>query len=87
MSAAHYDLRFAKPLDEELLLEVGAKFRRVVTVEDGALRGGVGEAVAAFSMHAGWTFRCVRWASATSGSNTELRLSSMPSAAMTRRVF
>ena len=48
MSAAHNDLRFAKPLDEELLLEVGAKFRRVVTVEDGALRGGVGEAVAAF---------------------------------------
>ena len=48
MSVAHYDLRFAKPLDEELLLEVGAKFRRVVTVEDGALRGGVGEAVAAF---------------------------------------
>lgn len=48
VSAAHYDLRFAKPLDEELLLEVGAKFRRVVTVEDGALRGGVGEAVAAF---------------------------------------
>ena len=48
LSIAHYDLRFAKPLDEELLLEVGAKFRRVVTVEDGALRGGVGEAVAAF---------------------------------------
>ena len=48
VSAAHYDLRIAKPLDEELLLEVGAKFRRVVTVEDGALRGGVGEAVAAF---------------------------------------
>ncbi len=48
VSVAHYDLRFAKPLDGELLAEVGAKFRRVVTVEDGALRGGVGEAVAAF---------------------------------------
>lgn len=47
VSAAHYDLRFAKPLDEKLLDEVGRKFRRVVTVEDGSLRGGVGEAVAA----------------------------------------
>ena len=48
MSVAHYDLRFVKPLDEALLDEVGRKFRRVVTVEDGSLRGGVGEAVAAF---------------------------------------
>ena len=48
MSVAHYDLRFAKPLDEALLAEVGAKFRHVVTVEDGSLRGGVGEAVTAF---------------------------------------
>ena len=45
---AHYDLRFAKPLDEALLAEVGANFRHVVTVEDGSLRGGVGEAVTAF---------------------------------------
>ena len=48
VSVAHYDLRFVKPLDEELLREVGSRFRRVVTVEDGALRGGVGEAVTAF---------------------------------------
>ena len=48
VSVAHYDLRFVKPLDEALLDEVGRKFRRVVTVEDGSLRGGVGEAVAAF---------------------------------------
>ena len=45
---AHYDLRFAKPLDEELLHEVGRRFKRVITVEDGVLRGGVGEAVSAF---------------------------------------
>ena len=45
VSVAHYDLRFAKPLDEELLREVGEKFDKVITVEDGALRGGVGEAV------------------------------------------
>ena len=48
ISIAHYDLRFAKPLDQELLHEVGRKFRCVVTVEDGALLGGVGEAVVAF---------------------------------------
>ena len=48
LSVAHYDLRFAKPLDEELLREVGRTFRKVLTVEDGAGRGGVGEAVAAF---------------------------------------
>ncbi|MDE5579241.1 MAG: 1-deoxy-D-xylulose-5-phosphate synthase [Alistipes sp.] len=52
ISAAHYDLRFAKPLDEELLAEVGGRFRRVVTVEDGSLRGGVGEVVTAwFNSH------------------------------------
>lgn len=51
---AHYDLRFAKPLDQELLHEVGRKFRYVVTVEDGALRGGVGEAVVAFFCEHGY---------------------------------
>ena len=44
-SIAHYDLRFAKPLDTALLDEVAARFNRVVTVEDGILRGGVGSAV------------------------------------------
>ena len=51
---AHYALRFAKPLDQELLHEVGRKFRCVVTVEDGALRGGVGEAVVAFFCEHGY---------------------------------
>ena len=54
VSAAHIDLRFAKPLDQELLHEVGRKFRCVVTVEDGALRGGVGEAVVAFFCEHGY---------------------------------
>ena len=48
VSVAHYDLRFVKPLDERLLDEVGRKFRRVITVEDGSLRGGVGEAVSKY---------------------------------------
>ena len=45
ISIAHYDLRFAKPLDEELLEEVARRFNRIVTVEDGILKGGVGCAV------------------------------------------
>ncbi len=48
LSIAHYDLRFAKPLDEELLREIGSRFSKVLTVEDGILRGGVGEAVTKF---------------------------------------
>ena len=46
-SVAVYDLRYAKPLDKELILEVGAKFERIITIEDGVIRGGVGEAVVA----------------------------------------
>ncbi len=45
---AHYDLRFAKPLDETLLHEVFAKFQKIITVEDGCLPGGVGSAVVEF---------------------------------------
>ena len=45
LSIAHYDMRFLKPLDEEILQEVGAKFRKVVTIEDGAKAGGMGSAV------------------------------------------
>ena len=60
VSVSHYDLRFVKPLDEALLDEVGRKFRRVVTVEDGSLRGGVGEAVAAFFNGRGYDVRVQR---------------------------
>jgi len=45
---AHYDLRFAKPLDEALLHEVFKKFNKVITVEDGCIDGGVGSAVLEF---------------------------------------
>ncbi len=45
ISAAHYDMRFLKPLDEGLLDEVARKFSRIVTVEDGARTGGFGSAV------------------------------------------
>ncbi len=44
-SVAHYDMRFIKPLDNCILEEVGREFAHIVTVEDGALAGGMGSAV------------------------------------------
>ena len=44
-TAAHYDMRFVKPLDGKLLTEIGSKFKEIVTVEDGARNGGFGSAV------------------------------------------
>ena len=43
--AAHYDLRFLKPLDETLLHELGQNFKHIITVEDGVRNGGMGSAV------------------------------------------
>ena len=45
ISVALYDLRYAKPLDRELIENIGRRFNKIITVEDGVLRGGVGEAV------------------------------------------
>ena len=45
---AHYDLRFAKPLDEALLHEVFKTYNKVITVEDGTVVGGIGSAVLEF---------------------------------------
>ena len=42
---AHYDMRFLKPIDEGILQEAGTTFRRIVTVEDGVVKGGLGSAV------------------------------------------
>lgn len=47
-SIAHYDLRFVKPIDEVLLREVFTQFDKIITVEDGALMGGMGSAVLEF---------------------------------------
>ncbi len=47
---AHYDMRFAKPLDYNMLGVIASKYEYVITVEDGALRGGVGEAIASYFM-------------------------------------
>ena len=48
LDIAHYDMRFLKPLDEEILHEVGKNFKKVVTVEDGVISGGLGSAVLEF---------------------------------------
>jgi 1-deoxy-D-xylulose-5-phosphate synthase len=48
INPAHYDMRFAKPLDEEMLHEVFAKFDKIITVEDGTVVGGFGSAVLEF---------------------------------------
>ena len=45
LSIAHYDMRFLKPLDEDILKEVGERFQRIITVEDGVRNGGMGSAV------------------------------------------
>lgn len=45
LNVAHYDLRFVKPLDAAMLDEIASQYRCVVTVEDGALLGGMGSAV------------------------------------------
>ena len=42
---AHYDLRFLKPLDEEMLHEIGRKYSKIVTIEDGVRNGGMGSSV------------------------------------------
>ena len=48
ISIAHYDMRFLKPLDTELLHEVASNFKYIVTIEDGVINGGFGSAVLEF---------------------------------------
>jgi len=57
---AHYDLRFVKPLDEALLHEVFKKFKKVITVEDGCLQGGMGSAVLEFMSNNNYNAQVVR---------------------------
>ncbi len=59
-SIAHYDMRFVKPLDERLLREVGERFLRVVTVEDGVRNGGFGTAVLEWLSDHGYKTEVVR---------------------------
>jgi len=54
VGAAHYDIRFLKPIDEELLHEVMTKFKKIITVEDGTIVGGLGSAVLEFQSDHGY---------------------------------
>ena len=54
LDPAHYDMRFVKPLDEQLLHEVFRKFDRIVTVEDGTVVGGFGSAILEFQSAHGY---------------------------------
>ena len=54
ISVAHYDMRFLKPIDEDILHEVGRKFKRVITLENGTIKGGLGSAVLEFMADNGY---------------------------------
>lgn len=57
---AHYDMRWLKPLDEEILHEVGKHFKTIVTAEDGIIAGGLGSAVLEWMSDHGYTPHVIR---------------------------
>jgi 1-deoxy-D-xylulose-5-phosphate synthase len=59
-SFAHYDMRWLKPLDEEILHEVGKNYQTVITAEDGMLAGGLGSAVLEWMSDHGYSPRIIR---------------------------
>ena len=54
-SVAVFDIRYAKPLDTELIESIGTRFSRIITIEDGIIRGGVGEAIVSHLARKGFT--------------------------------
>jgi 1-deoxy-D-xylulose-5-phosphate synthase len=60
INPAHYDLRFVKPLDQELLHEVFNRYDKIITVEDGCLQGGMGSAVLEFMIDNGYAAKVKR---------------------------
>ena len=60
LKIAHYDMRWLKPLDEEILHEVGKKYKTIVTAEDGMIAGGFGSAVLEWMSDHGYTPRVIR---------------------------
>ncbi|MDD6209054.1 MAG: 1-deoxy-D-xylulose-5-phosphate synthase [Bacteroidales bacterium] len=55
VECAHYDMIFLKPLDEELLMEVGRNYSKIITVENGMISGGLGSAVLEFMSDRGFS--------------------------------
>lgn len=60
LSIAHYDMRWLKPIDTEILDYVGTHFKRVVTVEDGVISGGLGSAVLEYFADKGYSAHVTR---------------------------
>ena len=57
---AHYDMRWLKPMDEQLLHEIGKRYTTIITVEDGVISGGLGSAVLEFMADNGYTPHVIR---------------------------
>jgi len=57
---AHYDMRWLKPLDEQMLHAIGKKYKTIVTAEDGVIAGGFGSAVLEWMAEHGYTPRVLR---------------------------
>lgn len=55
ISVAHYDMRFLKPIDEDVLHEVARTHKRIITLENGTINGGLGSAVLEFMADHGYT--------------------------------
>ncbi|MEO0895249.1 MAG: 1-deoxy-D-xylulose-5-phosphate synthase [Bacteroidota bacterium] len=60
INPAHYDMRFVKPLDAEMLEEIFSTYKKVITVEDGAIQGGFGSAVIEWMVDQGHSAKVVR---------------------------
>ncbi len=60
ITVAHYDMRFLKPVDTDILHEVGTRYKRIITVEDGVRKGGLGSAVLEYMADNGFTLEVVR---------------------------
>ncbi len=57
---AHYDMRFVKPLDEMLLHQVFKRFKKIITIEDGCLKGGFGSAILEFMADHNYSAEVIR---------------------------
>lgn len=55
IDVAHYDMIYLKPIDEELLHEIGKNYQRIITVENGTIQGGLGTAVMEFMSENGYS--------------------------------
>ncbi len=57
---AHYNMRFVKPLDEKLLYNIFTEFNKIITIEDGVLKGGFGSAILEFGNTNGFNDKSIK---------------------------